>query len=84
MLILAREEIVAALLGLMVELRGLQPRFLAAEESVNEALTRLALDAVVIDCDHPDCTGDLLDTIRSAGAIKDFLGRKLITQTRPA
>jgi len=68
-LILAREEIVAALLGLMVELRGLQPRFLAAEESVNEALTRLALDAVVIDCDHPDCTGELLDTIRKAGAV---------------
>ena len=68
-LILAREELIAALLGLMVELRGLQPMFLKREESVTEALTRLAFDAVVIDCDHPDCTGDLLDTITSAGAV---------------
>jgi hypothetical protein len=33
-LIVAREEIVSALLGLMVELRGLEPRFLRREESV--------------------------------------------------
>jgi DNA-binding NtrC family response regulator len=68
-LILAREEVVAALLGLMVELRGLQPTFLGKDESVNEAITRLAFDAVVIDCDHPDCTAELLDNIRSAGAL---------------
>ena len=40
-LILAREEVVAALLGLMVEL---------------------------IDCDHPDCTDALIDTIRRLDA----------------
>jgi DNA-binding NtrC family response regulator len=68
-LILAREEVVAALLGLMVELRGLQPRFLGKEESVDEAIARRAFEAVVIDCDHPDCTEHLLETIRRAGAM---------------
>ncbi len=69
MLILAREEVVAALLGLMVELRGLQPRFLGKEESVADAMARLVFEAVVIACDHPDCTGSLIDTIRKAGAV---------------
>ena len=68
-LILAREEVVAALLGLMVELRGLQPRFLGKEESVDDAITHRAFEAVVIDCDHPDCNEHLLETIRRAGAM---------------
>jgi DNA-binding NtrC family response regulator len=67
-LILAREEVVAALLGLMVELRGLQPRFLGREESVEDAIERGSLAAVVIDCDHPDCNLTLLEAIRNAGA----------------
>jgi DNA-binding NtrC family response regulator len=67
-LILAREEVVAALLGLMVELRGLQPRFLGREESVEDAIARGPLVAVVIDCDHPDCSESLLQAIRNAGA----------------
>jgi DNA-binding NtrC family response regulator len=53
-LIVAREEIVAALLGLMIELRGLQPRFLRREESVEGVIAREPFEAVVIDCDHPD------------------------------
>lgn len=47
-LILAREEVVAALLGLMVELHGFQPKF--------------------VDCDHPDCTEALIQTIRRLDA----------------
>jgi DNA-binding NtrC family response regulator len=68
-LILAREEIVAALLGFMVELRGLQPRFLGKEESVDDAIASRTFEAVVIDCDHPDCSERLLETIRRAGAM---------------
>jgi DNA-binding response OmpR family regulator len=67
-LILAREEVVAALLGLMVELRGLQPRFLGREESVEDAIRREPLAAVVIDCDHPGCSERLLQAIRKTGA----------------
>ena len=68
MLIVAREEIVAALLGLMVELRGLQPRFLKREESVEEAIARDPFEAVVIDCDYPDCDR-LMEAIRNSGAL---------------
>jgi len=67
-LILAREEVVAALLGLLVELRGLQPSFPGKDESVNDAISRAAFDAVVIDCDHPDCTEQLVEAIRKADA----------------
>jgi DNA-binding NtrC family response regulator len=68
-LILAREEMVAALLGLMVELRGLQPSFLAREQSAADVIENSSFAAVVIDCDHPDCTAKLLASIREAGAM---------------
>jgi DNA-binding response OmpR family regulator len=68
-LILAREEMVAALLGLMVELRGLQPSFLARDQSVADAIETGSFAAVVVDCDHPDCTAKLLATIRTTGAV---------------
>jgi DNA-binding response OmpR family regulator len=68
-LILAREEMVAALLGLMVELRGLQPSFLGREQSVAEVVETGSVAAVVIDCDHPDCTAKLLASIREAGTV---------------
>jgi DNA-binding NtrC family response regulator len=67
-LIVAREEIIAALLGLMVELRGLQPRFLGREESVEGAIAREPFEAVVIDCDYPDCER-LMDAIRNSGTL---------------
>lgn len=66
-LILAREEVVAALLGLMVELRGLQPRFLGEDESVADAIKREGPIPVLIDCDHTDCTEEVIATIRHAG-----------------
>lgn len=68
MLILAREEVVAALLGLMVELRGLEPRFLAKAELAEDAILREKPSAVIIDCDHPDCGDALLKIIRKTGA----------------
>jgi DNA-binding NtrC family response regulator len=67
-LILAREEVVAALLGMLVELRGLQPRFLGKAEPIEDAILREKPCAVVIDCDHPDCRDELFETIRNAGA----------------
>jgi hypothetical protein len=53
----------------MVELRGFQPRFPKKGESVQDAIRCVAFDAVVIDCDHPDCTDWLLAAIRDAGAL---------------
>ena len=66
MLILAREEVIAALLGLMVELRGMEPRFLADGETVTAALGRAQIP-VLIDCDHADCTSETIELIRKAG-----------------
>jgi DNA-binding NtrC family response regulator len=67
-LILAREEIVAALLGLMVELQGLQPQFPAGSEAIEEAIRRERPAIVLIDCDHADCTDALLEAIRRTEA----------------
>lgn len=49
-LILAREEIVAALLGLMVELQGLEPLYLAKAEIAEDVIRRELPKVVVIDC----------------------------------
>lgn len=68
-IILAREEVVAALLGLMVELQGLQPTFLGRAEPVEDAILREKPAAVIIDCDHPDCEDTLLETMKKAGAV---------------
>jgi DNA-binding NtrC family response regulator len=68
-LILAREEVVAALLGMLVEIRGLQPKFLGSAEPAEDAILRDRPRAVIIDCDHPDCGEDLLEFIRMAGAL---------------
>ena len=67
MLILAREEVIAALLGLMVELRGMKPRFLGEKESIAEALKREGHVPVLIDCDHPDCTEETISRILKDG-----------------
>lgn len=68
MLILARDDVVAALLGLMVELQGFSPRFPAKGESPTDTLAHDRFTAVVIDCDHPDCSEELLALIRTATA----------------
>ncbi len=69
MLILAREEVVAALLGMLVEIKGLQPKFLCGSESAEEAILREKPRAVIIDCDHPDCGKALLEVMKRAGAL---------------
>ena len=66
-LIIARDEVVAALLGLLVELRGHIPRFPAKGESPVSALASDQFSIVVVDCDHPDCS-ELLAEIRNATA----------------
>ena len=68
-LILAREEVVAALLGMMVELRGLQPKFLGVAEAAEDAILREKPGTVIIDCDHPDCQDTLVESIMRAGAV---------------
>jgi hypothetical protein len=67
-LILAREEVVAALLGLMVELRGLEPLYLGKADIAEDVIRRQRPSVVVVDCDHQDCTESLLNAVREAGA----------------
>ena len=67
-LILARDEFVAALLGLLVELRGFQPKFPARDESPREALARDRFHAVVVDYDHPAYSEELVAEIRRLAA----------------
>jgi DNA-binding response OmpR family regulator len=68
-LILAREELVAALLGMLVEIKGLQPIFLGKAEPAEDAILREKPRAVIIDCDHPQYGDPLLQTIRMTGAL---------------
>ena len=63
-LILAREEVVAALLGLMVELHGFQPKIVDRSQNVEDAVWQERPGAVLIDCDHPDCSEALIETIK--------------------
>lgn len=67
-LILAREEVVAALLGLMVELRGLEPIYLGRADIAEDTIRRERPSVVVVDCDHQDCTESLLAAVRDSGA----------------
>lgn len=67
-LILAREEVIAALLGMLVELKGFQPKFLGRAEPIEDAILRERPRAVVIDCHHPDCRDEILETIKKAGS----------------
>jgi hypothetical protein len=66
-LILAREEVVSALLGLLVELRGYKPVYPQRGEAAAAACTRLACTRVVIDCDHGECSTQSLSALKKAG-----------------
>ena len=68
MLILAREEVIAAWLGMLVELKGFQPKFLGRAEPIEDAILREKPRAVVIDCNHPDCRDEILESIKKAGS----------------
>jgi len=67
-LILACDEVVAALLGLMVEVSGFQPSFAEPGQPTEDAVKGKALHAVLLDCDHPDFTDDLIGVIKGSGA----------------
>ncbi|HEV7388495.1 MAG TPA: hypothetical protein VGN73_07790 [Gemmatimonadaceae bacterium] len=67
-LILAREEVVAALLGLMVEVSGFEPRFADGNETAETVIKSEHPHAVLIDCDHPELSKDLIEVIRTSGA----------------
>lgn len=67
-LILAREDVVGALLGLLVELRGLEPKYVEGAEPVRETIAREHPAFVVLDCDYQDCGEHLLALIRKSGA----------------
>lgn len=66
-LILAREEVVAALLGLLVELCGHQPVYAPRGENAAEACAHLACNKLVIDCDHWECSEKTLATLNKEG-----------------
>jgi hypothetical protein len=66
-LILAREEVVAALLGLLVELCGYEPAFVRKGESPADACARVGCSKIVIDCDHWDCSRKTLGAITESG-----------------
>lgn len=68
-MILAREEVVGALLGLLVELAGFQPCFVTKRETAVDAIKRGEYRVVVIDCDHSECEDFLIESIRESGAI---------------
>ena len=67
-MILAREEIVAALLGLMVELQAFEPIYLDKAEIAEEVMRRELPKVVIIDGYHQDCTESLLAAVRETGA----------------
>ena len=66
-LILAREEVVAALLGLLVELCGYQPAYVQKGETAADACARLGCSKLVIDCDHWECSKKTLSAIKNSG-----------------
>lgn len=66
-LILAREEVVAALLGLLVELSGYRPVFAKPGESASDACARASCEKLVIDCDHWECSKKVLGELQRTG-----------------
>jgi DNA-binding NtrC family response regulator len=51
-LIIAKEEIIAALMGALVELSGFRPVFPAADERPLDAIARAGAQLVLLDCEH--------------------------------
>ena len=65
-LILARDEVVAALLGLLVELQGFTPKFPEGSQSPEEAIASGRFSVAVLDCDHPQWSEHLVPSIKAA------------------
>lgn len=66
-LILAREDLIAALIGLLVETSGHAVLFPRGDEDSHAAMRRLRPHVIVVDCDHKDCTGELVKTANEIG-----------------
>jgi DNA-binding NtrC family response regulator len=59
-LILARDPVIAAFIGMLVEMDGYDPAFPAPGEAAEQALARLRAPIVVCaDCEIPDLQSDL-------------------------
>lgn len=67
-LILAPEELISALLGLLVDTTGHSVHFAGENESSRDALHRIRPKVVIVDCDHSDCTEDLDKAASEVGA----------------
>lgn len=67
-LVLAREELISALLGLLVETTGHSVFFAEPEERAEDAMRRINPQVVIVDCDHRDCTDDLVRAANEVGA----------------
>lgn len=67
-LILAREELISALLGLLVETTGHTVFFAKPEERAEDAMRRTGPRVVIVDCDHRECTEDLVQAANEVGA----------------
>lgn len=67
-LILAREELISALVGLLVETTGHTVFFAKPEERAEDALRRVSPQVVIVDCDHRECTEDLVQAANEVGA----------------
>ena len=67
-LILAREDLISALLGLLVETSGHVALLPKGEEDSRSAIRRLLPNVIIVDCDHRDCTGDLVKSAIEVGA----------------
>lgn len=67
-LVLAREELISALLGLLVETTGHTVSFAAPEETSAAAVRRVRPAVIIVDCDHRDCTNDLVQAATEVGA----------------
>jgi AmiR/NasT family two-component response regulator len=83
-LIVAREEIIAALLGLLIDLQGYTPVFAERGETPAAAVARLAPSIVIVDCDHPvACTDEFFETVSHTGrAIVLFSPSRLRPEVR--
>ncbi len=69
-LILARDPVIAALIGMLLEMDGYDPVFPAPGETAEQALGRLRAPLIVCaDCDIPDVQSDLFFArVRRSGA----------------
>lgn len=67
-LVLAREELISALLGLLVETTGHSVFFPESEEGAEDAMRRTGPGVVIVDCDHRGCTDALVQAASEVGA----------------